>query len=64
MVAVVQVPKVAALAREEGAVAVEREGPVAADGEAVDGRGVVLRRGVELELEGGGDVARAVGLVL
>lgn len=42
----------------------EREGPVAADGEAVDGRGVVLRRGVELELEGGGDVARAVGLVL
>lgn len=42
----------------------EGEVPVAADGEAVDGGGVVLRRGVELELEGRGDVASAAVLVL
>lgn len=64
VVAVIQVPKVPTLARKEGAVAVEREGPVAADGEAVDGRGVVLRWVVELELKGRGDVAGAVSLVL
>lgn len=64
MVTVIQVPKVPTLAREEGAVAVEGEVPVAADGEAVDGGGVVLRRGVELELEGRGDVASAAVLVL
>lgn len=64
MVAVIQVPEIPALAREEGIVAMEGEVPVAADGKAIDGRRVVLRLVVKLELEGRRDIGGAVVLVL
>lgn len=63
--AVVQVPGVLAGGTlVERSIALQREVPVRAEGEAVAGEGAALGRAVELELVVARDVASAGGLVL